>query len=96
MRCGDILQSISKRRSRLEVVRDILKASSESHGVTKTEIVYGAKLNFNRANKYLRVLISKGLIDKRVGSTDTYHLTKKGMGFLDKAEEIFSMLSYTT
>lgn len=94
MRCGDILQSISKRRSRLEVVRDILLASSESHGVTKTEIVYGAKLNFNRVNKYLGVLIKKGLIDKREGSTDRYHLTRKGISFLDKADEIFSMLSY--
>ena len=72
----------SRRRSRLEVVADIL--TEAVNGAGKTRIMYRANLNFLRFHKYFSELQDKGLIaventsDGRV----VYQTTDKGKRFI--------------
>jgi predicted transcriptional regulator len=59
------------RRSRFDIIVDILTTSIE--GVNKTKIVYDANLNFKVAKEYLDFLIEAGLLEeisKSIGSTN--------------------------
>ena len=65
-----------KRRTQVEIIRDVLKIVRErATGVKKTEIVYGANLNFERASRILKWLIEKGLVKAK---SDRYEITEKG------------------
>jgi len=85
-------QNLGKRRSRLEIVKDMLEVARDAQGVSKTDIVYGANLNFSRADRYLSVLINKGLLSENGASRTRYHLTNKGKGFLKQAEELLQVI----
>lgn len=50
-----------RRRSRGNIIRDILKVCHEP--ANKTKIVYQANLNFRNAGDYLDWMQNKGLID---------------------------------
>lgn len=84
---------MSRRRSRLEVVADIL--TEALNGANKTRIMYRANLNFLRFHRYFSELLDKELIvgentsDGRV----VYRTTDRGRRFLkliSNAEEIIS------
>jgi predicted transcriptional regulator len=70
-------ESFKERRSRLEIIADILLVARE--GAKKTEIVYKANLNFKRVGKYLPYLVKKGLIEN---ISSDYKTTKRGNEFL--------------
>jgi len=76
------------RRSRLDIVIDILEVAKEE--VNKTGIVYRTNLNFLITEKYLALLIEKGFLEKR---GEKYASTDAGKAFLEKAREIASLLS---
>ncbi|MBU4222234.1 MAG: winged helix-turn-helix domain-containing protein [Euryarchaeota archaeon] len=76
------------RRSRLDIVIDILEVAKE--GVNKTGIVYRTNLNFQLTDKYLALLIEKGFLEKR---EEKYATTDAGKAFLEKAREITSQIS---
>ncbi len=76
------------RRSRLDIVIDILEVAKEE--VNKTGIVYRTNLNFLLTDKYLALLIEKGFLEKR---GEKYATTDAGKVFLEKAREITSQLS---
>ena len=66
----------NKRRTRIEIIRDMLEVVRKGEGgVNKTKIVYGANLNFERASRILNWLIGKGLVRS---NSDTYKITEKG------------------
>ena len=71
------------RRSRTDIAVDILKVAMK--GATKTHIVYETKLNFNIAQKYLKILEEKELIRHENGLIIT---TDKGKVFREIANEI--------
>lgn len=71
------------RRSRLEIIIDILEAGKE--GINKTSIVYKANLNFKLAREYLDLLQEQGLIENRL---NIYITTVDGKCFLDKAKSV--------
>lgn len=83
---------MGKRRSRLEIIRDILEVIKEGNGVSKTDTVYGANLNFSRADEYLSVLIDKELVEERNSSQRRYYMTKKGLEFMRQAENLLEVL----
>ncbi|MFP3951347.1 MAG: winged helix-turn-helix domain-containing protein [Candidatus Bathyarchaeia archaeon] len=85
-------QTLGKRRSRLEIVKDMLEVVKDAEAVSKTDIVYGANLNFSRADKYLSILINKGLLSRNGESRSRYHLTDKGVSFLNQAEELLQVI----
>ncbi len=84
----------SHRRSRIEVICDIL--SEALNGANKTRLMYQCNLNFTRFNHYLQELLDNGLIE-RVSSNPKsiilYKTSEKGREFikvLRKASEFIS------
>ena len=65
------------RRSRLEIIREILEVAKL--GAKKTEIVYKTNLTFSRADEYLKFLMEKGLIKKE---DKKWRTTEKGLKFI--------------
>ena len=74
---------IIKRRSRTDIVVDILKVTM--NGAKKTHIVYEVNLNFNIAQKYLEMLSEKELTRHENGLFIT---TNKGRVYQEIAKEL--------
>ena len=75
---GNSLKGSPKvRRSRVDIIADILSAAGEE--AKKTHIVYSANLNFARVDEYLQYLEDKGLIENM---SRKYKTTEKGGEFL--------------
>jgi len=74
---------VSIRRSKIDISADILNIATK--GANKTQIVYGANLNFDIANKYLDMLQNKGLIEQ---NGDMYLTTDKGKTYQELANEL--------
>jgi len=79
------------RRSRLELIFDILLAIQNKGGKIKpTHLMYKSNLSHKLLNQYLEELISKELVfiqeekpaKKRQKSTKSVVITEKGLGFL--------------
>jgi len=69
-----------KRRGRVEILADILKAAID--GARGTHIMYKANLNFVQRKKYLTEALNAGLIGVRVRSPLVYLTTEKGHEWL--------------
>jgi len=75
------------RRGRVEIMMDILDEALS--GVNKTGIVYGANMNFNMAERYLPLLISRGLLVKSDGAQgDVYKITARGREVLKNYKRV--------
>lgn len=77
----------TKKRERLEIFTEILEFCKTE--ARKTNLVYGANLNFELADRYLMQLLDKGFIEKR---KEKFVTTKEGKEFLEKAREVLSLL----
>jgi len=75
-----------KRRDSTRVIFDILSLSKT--GASKTRIVYGANLNFRLVDRYLSLLMTKGLV---LASTDDAGLTSYVLS--DRGERLLGFLS---
>lgn len=81
---------MTSRRSRLELIFDILSAIQNKGGKIKpTHLMYKSNLSHKLLNNYLEELIEKELITiqeeflkKRKTTTKTVVITDKGLGFL--------------
>jgi predicted transcriptional regulator len=67
-----------KRRIKMEIVRDVLDILKARGGLNKTEIVYGAYLNYERASCIINWLIEHELITVESGK---YMITENGETF---------------
>ncbi|MFO7967783.1 MAG: DUF4364 family protein [Archaeoglobaceae archaeon] len=75
------------KRSRFEIIIDILNASMER--ANKTKIVYDARLNFKQAEEYINFLIEADLLTKEIeGNRKTYKTTEKGKEMVSKFKEL--------
>lgn len=70
---------MGKYRGRIEIIADILKASSEP--VKKTRIMFAANLSHRILEKYLKETAKVGLISS---DNDFYEITEKGRVFLKR------------
>jgi predicted transcriptional regulator len=77
---------MKKKRDRLQIVHDILKAVKDKNGRIKpTHILYKSNLSHQMLDDYLGELIGKGFIIENNGKTGkTYSLTAKGFEYLNK------------
>ena len=76
-----------ERRGRVEIMMDILDETLG--GVNKTSIVYRTNLNFNMAERYLPLLLNRGLIVKLDGERgDVYKITERGREVLKNYKQI--------
>ena len=83
---------VSRRRSSIEIIADMLKIGE--NGAGKTKIMYNANMSYNQIQKYLRFLVGQGFIDRvEVGNTAvTYQLTDSGSKLLDTINNLIEML----
>jgi predicted transcriptional regulator len=77
---------MSKKRNRLEVIYDILKAISNKQGEIKpTHIMYKSNLSHKMLEQYLSELLQNGLIiECHKPKGKTYNVTSKGFDYLNK------------
>jgi len=81
-----------KRRSRLNIISEILDAAIE--GAVKTRIMYQVSVNFVQFNEYVKFLLKAKLINvARHKKRTIYKTTGKGRLLLHKFKEAEKMLS---
>ena len=73
----------NQKRSRLETVNVILSLST--NGIKKTHIMYKANMSHGQLEKYLEMLVSKGLLEKLA---EFYNTTEKGLEFIKDFKKI--------
>ncbi len=78
---------MDRKRSRLETIYTILTLSQQ--GIRKTHIMYRANLSHQQLVKYLDVLTTKNLLSEKEGQ---YITTTQGLAFIDKFQEIQSIM----
>ena len=80
------MEKVRRRRSRVEVVCDILSAALG--GANKTRLMYHCNLNFMRFNRYLQELLDAGLIERVDSNPEGIVLYKTS----DKGRELVKVL----
>lgn len=75
-----------KKRTKLEVIYDILNVIKGKNGKIKpTHILYKSNLSYQMMEEYLSELIKKGFIREiKEKQSKSYMLTDKGFAFLEK------------
>lgn len=83
---------MNRRRSNIQIMRDMLKIGE--NGAGKTKLMYSANMSYAQIQKYLGFLVSHGIIDKvEVGNPSvTYHVTEKGRSLLKSIDTVLEVL----
>lgn len=81
---------MTKKRSRLEIIKDILEVIRARQGKIKpTHILYKSNLSYHMMEDYLKELIDKGFVSEhRTSEGKRYSVTERGVAFLDKYKAI--------
>ncbi|NPE27256.1 winged helix-turn-helix transcriptional regulator [Methanococcoides sp. SA1] len=85
-----------QKRSRLEIIRDILKVIRESNNsISPTKLQRFSNLSFQMFEEYVNDLEKKGLIEVKPykEKRKIYSLTDKGRTFLDKYQDFVNFLA---
>jgi predicted transcriptional regulator len=85
---------MTKKRDRLHIIYDILKAIQQKNGKIKpTHILYKSNLSHQMMTEYLNELIEKGfVVESKISSGSTYSLTQKGFDYVAKYKMIFEFV----
>lgn len=77
---------MARKRERLEVIRDIIKAIQSKRNIKPTRLLYSSNLSPQMFKEYINELISKGFIKLEIDKKEkkTFSLTKKGSDFLQE------------
>ena len=75
-----------KKRERLGVIKDILRAISESSKIKPTRLLYASNLSPQMFKEYVNELIKKGFIKIEIDDEEKklFSLTKRGFEFLQE------------
>jgi predicted transcriptional regulator len=81
---------MTKKRTKLEIIRDILEVIKNKSGRIKpTHILYKSNLSHQMMEEYLSDLIKGNLIREEVKEkSKTYFITEKGLKYLSQYEVI--------
>ena len=81
---------MTKKRERLDVIRDILKSIRENRQIKPTRLLYASNLSPQMFKEYINELIGKGFINLDIDKKEkkTFSLTKKGQEFLQEYKVI--------
>jgi predicted transcriptional regulator len=79
-----------KKRERLDVIRDILKAIRENRNIKPTRLLYASNLSPQMFKEYINELIAKKFIKLDIDKKEkkTFSLAKKGNDFLQEYKVI--------
>lgn len=77
---------MNKKRTRIEVMHDILKVVKNRNGKIKpTHILYKSNLSYQMMGDYLKELTGKCfLVEQKLQKGRTYSLTPKGFQFIEE------------
>lgn len=80
----------SKKRERLDVIRDILQTIRQNREIKPTRLLYASNLSPQMFKEYINELISKKFIKFDIDDKEkkTFSLTKKGQDFLQEYKVI--------
>ena len=86
---------MSKKRTRLEIIKDILLVIKNQNGKIKpTHILYKSNLSYSMMEEYLTELLSKQFIEeKKSAKGKNYAITQKGLKFLEEYNRILDFTS---
>jgi predicted transcriptional regulator len=85
------LANKTKRRDQFGIIAKILEITKK--GARKTQIMYKANLSFTQLNEYLPYLLNKKLISLTSnGDGEIYVITKQGIDFLKRHNELIQLL----
>jgi len=80
----------SKRRDKIDIAVDVLRVSKD--GAKKTQIINKVNLNFFQSNRYIDLLVGKGLL--RLGNPERlYKTTDKGLKLVEEYQHIQSLMT---
>lgn len=81
---------MTKKRERLEVIRDILKSIQSNRNIKPTRLLYSSNLSPQMFKDYINELISKEFIQLQEDKKEKkfFTLTKKGYDFLQEYKAI--------
>lgn len=84
----------TKKRERLDVIRDILQTIRQNREIKPTRLLYASNLSPQMFKEYINELISKKFIKFEIDEKDkkTFSLTKKGQDFLMEYKVIESFI----
>ena len=85
-----------KKRSRTDIYADILEViKRRPEGALVTRISYGAGLPIDRIKPILQTLANFGLLSIRtVGESRFYHITRRGLEFLDAYRKVQGFMTF--
>jgi len=85
---------MERKRSRLEVIRDILLVIRSKNGKIKpTQILYKSNLSHIMMSDYIRELMEKDFIkESRSSNGRTYSITEKGIKYLSEYNTIVNFM----
>ncbi len=81
---------MQERRTRLEIVNDMLRSIQEKGGKIKpTHLLYKSNLSHNRMSSYIDYLKEKGMIEEKTAKNKkVFEITEKGFSFLENYKKI--------
>jgi len=85
---------MARKRERLEVIRDVLKAIQTNRNIKPTRLLYASNLSPQMFKDYINELIEKKFIQIDIDNKEkkTFSLTKKGYEFLQEYRVIESFV----
>ncbi|MCX5993738.1 MAG: hypothetical protein NT177_05910 [Chloroflexi bacterium] len=85
---------MNQRRSNIEIISEMLRIGAEGAG--KTEIMYSANMSYRQLQKYLKFMLSQGLIDQIEveNPSITFIVTEKGHGLRQSIETVLEVLKF--
>ena len=85
-----MIKDLSRRRSNVEVVADILRLGEAG----KTEVLYSANLSHRQLEKYLAFLVREGFLEKIIVPNPgvKYQVTPRGEQLLKNIDAVISSL----
>lgn len=88
---GDMREK--KKRSRMEIIIDILTVFLDETKIKRTRITERAHINWNNFQKYSDFLLEEGFIAKNnISEIEVYELTKKGRDLLKRLKGVDELL----
>lgn len=77
-----------ERRSRINIIYDILGVIKAKGEIKKTHVMYKANLSHSQLKQYLDELYEKGLIENTDDEKPLIKITKKGLDFFSKYAQV--------
>jgi len=76
---------MTKKREKLEIIRDILLAARENNPIKPTRLLYSSNLSPQMFKEYIRLLLEKKFLEEiLVKGRKFFSLTIKGRNFLEE------------